>query len=877
MSQDLRRDIYATIIAINESFKSTFPNYESFQKVLDGDNGRELLSDVYATIADDKEIGAGFVSAFPDLENLTTRSGVGKYTSGEKEQLREGALSGIQNLYKGDFDKLLKYHDQIPDKIAKLQYRLARALKGDTSFGSSGAINRSINNLKKAQELVEAYQGVSTASSDIEFDDLLSGKVQAGKFRRPEGWTEEDEKQHQGLAPSVREMSRPVGGIVPNRYLSRIMPDVNYKVMELQGGSPSPMEGLFPEATRRADAGQDMFDVGVGGFKDIVRAGGRATRPLVSMASGAGSPVLSYWEQFAKPDKYKSPTEEFYDEAFLSPNLLGGVLTGGAKVAGKMVPKLASSVNKVLPFRATPDQIIQGRLSGASEMTPFTADLTYSMLRNAPEVGMDVAYEATRGADEEGTPMGALIGGGAGMLGVPILSRGKDLALDKFTKSNFRKDLQSGYKDALAGRLAPEKKILNDRDMTSLGGLDQLTDTKEALAKIKQEIGTSREGASEVFDAMMADEYKALASDPRLLKDIYTNRDITPLGTEQFKAYRDIEDRYLEEISKRYRGDQDKILAELEEYTGVTLPKENDLIERIKTFQKINPTKITTAEMDDTIKRIKEREGIGNKYQIAKEFEGNYPNAKKVVKGIQKPPSVVEEIKGRTKLREHGRDKATLDQKEGGQKSAFEMAEDAQRKVMNETLDKSFLGRKIKDDYERFAKVHGLEKQLPDLKDLTQDLKKSTAVDSWLNKIGLSGVNPTEKANALNYFINLTKEIEEVAGKGSAEWINNAVIRKLKDPNYVGGFIGYTNNPAMAMKITKALGKLLKKGSLKSINLRQAIAQATKEAEREGTPEKLPKLSGDNRGDIDNIVDKRWRALQRQYENEGAKLPPLAP
>jgi hypothetical protein len=845
-----------------------------------GNKQEELdLLGVYGDMSDDEilELTDEDIGVIDSLEQKHGTPSRPSHSDDKREQIRKMGMDGVRNLYKGDFDTLIENQDRLPNKLERINEAISNEGRATPRMAKLLSVKKQ---LESAQDLLEAYQGIESASTDEAFDDLLQGKVPVGRHRRPEGWSEEDERLLRGQSQSEQDNYRHTVEPQTNRYIQRIMPDVDYKVNELQGESPSLMEGIFPEASRRADADASNWGIGFGGLKDVTRLAGRGLRPLASQMAGKGSPVLNYWEQFAKPDKYKGGAEEFFDEAILPVNLLGGTVSKGVSAVGSKLPRVKGMVNRAFPFRDASGAIHGALNPDLVTRVPLANQLGYSLAKNTPEIIGDVGYEMTRGSDEESSPIGALLGGVLGSGAVPLLRRGKDIIADGVI-SPLGRQMDRGSKKYLRENLATDKAMLDPIDRTSLGGFSDIERARTALSDRATDISKSRDYATRQLDDALSGEYRDIMTDPAFGKTIISPRDITPVGSEALTAMRDLPENYLGKLADLHPSQQDKVARELARTTGVTIPTESDLLERARLFQKVNNRKITPEDLKALESTLGSTQGIAEKYKVIQDFEGSISNPKKVISGTQEPASIGKAIDSRTQMRKYADRAGENTSEKGYSKADFEQAERVQKDVMSDYLDKSFLGKKIREDYSKIARLHELKRELPKIKpnDRRGNAKRT---ETWLNDIGNSAMTPEKKAGLYQSMIDIQKDINESLGNkvGSKEYIDfssNAVLRAITDEGVLSSLLG--SKRALASKVASKLKSKGWKVLTGPVNLRQLIAQTAKEVEREGTPEKTRaniSLSGDS-DYVENKWDKQWSDLMKAQSTQGRKLPPLAP
>ena len=312
-------------------------------------------------------------------------------------------------------------------------------------------------------------------------------------------------------------------------------------MLHLSLGKEGPDFGqvMMPEMSRREGFWPSLW----GGIKDITRLPGRATRPLYESALGIRAPGLSYADEFARPDKYKTTTQEVWDEVMGLEGFGGAITKKAGLTAVNKLPNLASKLNKAIPFTA-PAQTTLARLGAnvPDATSSLTSRMFYDAARNTPNMVADIGYESTRSKDEDnigyematganlmGTALSSLLGHGAAsgarkmfkesapdnvismsnfykndIIGYPrdkfsyqdyvtdvtkrnnqpadnLFSKTKDL----FNTSELRKEIQQGSPVKLKEDLSLAKLVMPEADLTSRGARKELSDIYEGLNKAR--------------------------------------------------------------------------------------------------------------------------------------------------------------------------------------------------------------------------------------------------------------------------------------------------------------------------------------------------------------------------------------------------------
>jgi hypothetical protein len=442
---ETRDYIFEVMTKISPSFAKRFPSKKEFNKIMEDPNKNLDLINRITEVGMSKS--PKFAEKFRDSKAFAESMGVTtKYSGAQKEAIREASMTGLSKLYKGDFNNLLENRGKIQGMLQRARQDFASL--GNVSTTEAVRLQSHITNLEKAVGIVEAVDAVQGARSDQDFTDIFNSEsVPNFNDQDPSTWSASDKEAFDRLSPNEKALYTPTTGQpVANKFLAQVMPSVEYKVMELKGESPEVLEGFFPEATRRDRLGGDWVDVALGGAKDLFRMTGRALRPAIQEATGAGDPNLSYWEEFAKPDRYKTTSQEILDEVGGIQGVGGTIAkSAGVKLASAL-PSVASKLNKVAPF-VNPAETIYGGLVKGGVPTSLKGKIGYNLAKSSPDVALDVGFEATRSEDEEGAPIASLLGGTLGGIASPLIREGSEVL--RFSQENLRLSEMSYIRDHL--------------------------------------------------------------------------------------------------------------------------------------------------------------------------------------------------------------------------------------------------------------------------------------------------------------------------------------------------------------------------------------------------------------------------------------------
>lgn len=777
--------------AKHKSFMERFPTFDVYiDAVAEDIKGEgELLKKAFD--AYHKANHTSFKSAYPDF-NTFINDMDRKYGIREVEMLKKHATEGIRSLYKSDFDTLWKSRDLIPKRIEELKQNLANLGAKAGSSEDGRKLLSDIDRMEKAQSLVNAYQAVLSAETDAEIDTILSGAVPAPEY------TIGDKGQPEGLLPAAE-----------NPFLKQVMPSAEYKTFELEGQEPSPMRTIFPEATRRAERGAGKFSTVIGGAKDLIRLPGRALRPLAKEFTGTDDPNISYLEEFARPDKYKTGAEEMFDEVLGFQGIPGGVARKGGTAAVRMAPRWFAGANKHLKF-IDPTKIVYrgiGKVGeeavdllsnpvmfrNAGKFKPI-GDYSKSLLSGAvgtlPGTGFDAAYEATRAGDEQSNPYGVAAGGLIG--GALAKPMGEGIGWLMGRHSDATKELLSGSKYTLQDKLDLARIVTPREQLTSLGGRDQLDKFKNLLPAIRTQLAKEREELGDVFSGTQVQQTR---------NDILGYLDLNASAQPQNKYswFDDPSTQYIDEISKTHPSKRKALMNEFQrEYPGFNVPNR-------ETLSLIAQRLIMDNSIDDDI-----GQNLLSKMVYSTDIPTAYAELRKFISDNKLKNMDVfqqsgfemfdmnEAIKTRTKLRQYGEGEGLY----GARRGLFQQAEDIQKNVMDKQMSKSTVGAELQNKYKELANNFGLDDKLISISDPSK-------LDKFFNSIANARLNLSTKANIFEEAVELQNKLNKATGL-KEDFITPAILRQLQSVGYWRTALG--DDTSLGMRVAKMAGSWFAEG-----------------------------------------------------------------
>lgn len=839
-----------------------YASYDSLKDLLVEDDGTSLkkFHNILQYYKHPDFTGTGDYADFDNLQAAT----YSKYSTEEKEGLKSQALDGIRNLYRGGFNKLLNNRDKLATRIAFNKERINDINNSVGIHAASGEVAGLISdnkNLTRAAGLLAAYDGIMSAKKDIDFDHLIEGRVPLSSM--------EDNPDNVNWGDG-------------NPFLRQIMPTAEYKVLELGGKSPSVSEAFLPEYSRRDRAGEGGFSQTIGALKDAIRLPGRALRPLGENAVGIETPGLSYWEEFARPDKYKTPGQEMFDEIGSFQGLGGaGSKLAGMKLTG-VFPRAAKAINrsKYGKFLDPADVVLNRVLPGAAKSPSAVNQAGYAVAKELPNIGLDVAYEGTKPSDEKGSMLAAGLGGTIGSAVAPFIRRGASDLLSEATGSNpLRSEILAGTPTVLNEELKLAKMLSENIDLTSKGGRAQLSGIDQALGDsydktsgsyFPGEIGrVSKERnalARDLDDRVMREnknrpaeleahqkvweDAEILAQEhmlpgkqapfavkAKIASDLLRERGLSPhprVPSDELMATAGLPGKYVNEVAGTiHPSKQARVVDELSEATGVDIRNIDKLKEGVrKTLSQIPNAKfsdrISLERAKELSSKIDEASTVEEILAIRREIVGdigpqranNYSREGFTMSSDMSPPGVERAFDARTKLRKYGEGEGPT----GTDIGLFGETERIQAKVMNDFLSKTPAGKRILGKHADIAKLYGLKDKLPDLTD-------GTKVDAFLEKIGRSRMNISTKANAFADMIDLQKELSKATGK-EVDFITPAVLRRVQNKSFWNDHLGSAGTPAMVAKAL-TIAKDITWAGMTGGKFRSLVDQIAKRAMRE--------------------------------------------
>jgi hypothetical protein len=885
---DLRTKIYKRMAHHYPAFKTKYPTAEKFNEALkDPLDGKGLLDKVYKRMV--HKFPDKFVAEYKDPSVFSKGLGIdAKFSQEQREQLINGAREGIRTLYKGDFDNLYANRDKINQKLVAEQEKLRKI--GKSSDANAIPIVSRINNLKKAKEVVDTWTALDNVTNDEDYENLLNGKVRVNDpYANRDNWTPEMLQQFNAMKPREQDAYQPMTSTpTENKFLKQVMPNVGYKVMELQGKDPSIGRTLFPEATRRHERGQDTFDTVIGGAKDALRLLPRLIRPPMEDMMGRGDPNVSYMAEVARPDKYKTGAQEMFDESLALTGTGGKASQLLGRAGTKLMPAVASGVNKLLPFM-DPTATTIGRLQGSADIGNKSKAI-YNIAKEVPNIALDATFEQTRADDEIKSPWASVIGGGLGAGLAPSAIAGKNYLTGKFTKSDLAKELSMGSPMALKNDLEMAKLLMPEKDLTSAGGLQQMFELKKSVRdQIEKDAGKRRELVAGM-DSDLGTEYaRTLPTQietplERIQK--FANQgdpSMKPDMSPEMKALQGIDEEYMSQVTTALPEVQDRLAKSLERTTGVKLPTVDGLVNRAIKFAEANPNSVDSDALNQIINQIRKTKGIGEKWKSLKAWEGRLTSPNRPESPFPSaPPSMDKQVSARTNIRE-------LSTSGGGEvgasKPLFKKAEQVQKNVMNKYLQESPRGRAIQDEYNKMAKLYDLDEALPELKTsdpLTakkygipvssrkDELASRDKLDLFLSKIGRSRMNYTEKAGWLDNLIDLQDNLNKQTG-GNVDFISDAILRRVEAGDFWTDWFGEGKASFGKMLQAKFGPKATLNNLFGSGKMSAELRSMAKNQVRDDDMERI-RLEGrvndeDLQGEVSE-TDKRWRALQKEYQEK---------
>jgi len=807
-SAELREMIYGIATKESRKYRSMFPTLEDFNEALDDpEYGGDLVEKV---LKGQGNISKSFKKKFPNYQSLADAIAVKtKYTGKQRHDMRETAKESLKGLYRGDFDKLWNNRENLPGMISAIRGEIAAG--GNVSTTKSMEDNKKLDNLLKGLKLIDTFKGIDAARSDRDMDLLIEGKIPSRIVgpKTLEEFKEQDPEGYKRLAPQQKGMWTPsYSAEYESPFLKQIMPSAEYKALELAGRSPDKSEAFFPEYSRREREGSSGFSQGVGGAKDLLRLPGRALRPIAEKVMGIDAPGLDYWEEFARPDKYKTGAQELVDELVGFQGFGGGAAKYGLSKAGQLMPAIASGINRYAKF-IEPAEVIINRTAGAS--APLRNKLLGSLVKELPNIGLDVAYEGTRPDDEVSSTAGALLGGGLGALAAPLASAGTRKLLDKVTGgSDLYREILAGSPAALNEELKLAKAMLPPSQVSSTGGRNQLSDLSGQLSTRSDQLTSDVDRLASGFDTRVGDEYAEILKKNKLRGQVegeverrlkeqlvegapvpYALRDQVRdqvkyewglfadydhpgraanrgmIASPELVSTQNMPLRYAEESLNLPRPARESALESTADLTGanITLDELRDAVSdnvpplggtgKISQFSgrpeykewsdSFQPSTISAADHKTLKERIARASSKTGLLDILSDIKSGYPG-QSVTSSTGDLP-VDYPFPGRA-VKEPVRTADVLKESYPGSPVTPESA--MRKRAVNGFLQKTPAGRNIASKLEQLNRSAGLQGKLPDLSD-------GAAVDDWLDNIGSSRMDISTKANAFEDAVKVTK------------------------------------------------------------------------------------------------------------------------
>lgn len=687
--------------------------------------------------------------------------------------LKENALAKLQDNYKGDFATLLANRDRLDN--AK-----------DSQGNPISSTQRS-----NIQRLLNAYDVINKS---VNSDDLV------------------------GAASADPD----------NVYLSRAVNLSQYRD-ELDSGTSGGLDMLLPEFSRRRREGEGAGSKALGAVKDVLRAPARLVRPLVQSITPLGNDGLSYAESVGMPDKYKSGSQEMFDE-------VAGFTGLGSPIAKKMIssavqlPFMGGTLAKAAE-KVTGAKPVQQAIARATDLAPKNAAFR-SILSNTPEVALDVGYEMTKPDDEEGSPFISALGGlGGSALGGFIGSKagkysGEDVGrfatdLDIYRAANPEVS-QSTYGGDLIDALRGKKSVKD------AGG--NITTDGQGIEGLKEILGSERERFTKNITNTLNPEKLLESTRFSTLEEITDPINLKPTFIMSLGNTFDV--REIEALGKLLNNNKHRVSSQaLPAIESFTKAFDSPVIKNLTDTQSKNILSRATMNVPiesytgfrTSVRELKEKYGGGTDERLLME-----KLERLLKKTIDLEPEVGSWI---TKYN------PTADIKE-----VNNLSKEYKTAAKNKMPDLSGDLGKIKDSYEKFAKLYNLEEDLPD--NITS-LNLAKKVDAYLANVGSSRLNRNEKTNAMNYMFDVIDDLKNLTGKGGilsgsgldvnkitgkmvTDWeqvVLSSLARKLKTKSFWSEY--YNNgNSALAQKVTDLVKNVVGDGLITKGKLRSIMQQA---------------------------------------------------
>lgn len=475
MNTDTQKNIYYKLIERHPKLKEKWATFEEFSTALTDKLRGYQLGD---KVIDLLKLGGDTFTPESREQTLVDLGSI-RYSTPQKNAMRETALAGLKNLYKGDFDTLINNRFKIKDRIAQLNAQ-KEALPA-TSTEHQDALEK-IRGLEKGLGIIDAYDAIQSAQNDDQWDALLTGNILR------QGETSKDMSSAEVATSRVN---------VPNKFLRQAMPDAEF-VMSRGGVDPSLKETLFPELSEREDEG--FGSQALGAAMDVVELPGRVARPMMQSLTGVQNPNISYTQEMSRPRRFKTGGQEAFDATFGLQGLGRAATYPLATGAAKFAPGLTRGPARALDaFDFSSDAIEKVAGMKPMQVGKLAKAGAREVIKDAPMIGLDVGFEGTRPdltpEQQNAAMLLAGVAGGTGAMIAPSIGRAGQMGAEKYLgRKPLRSEIISGSPlSELSSRAKASSYLAPLDELTTRGGMKDLARVQEELADQMTDVAVARE------------------------------------------------------------------------------------------------------------------------------------------------------------------------------------------------------------------------------------------------------------------------------------------------------------------------------------------------------------------------------------------------
>lgn len=785
-----QEQLYKKLSEISATIREKFPDFESFQGALkDPVLGQKIVDTVVGI-----RKGAGIEMSPQQIQKFKSDLGTQKYSQGQKDLMSSTALAGLKELYKGDFDKLIANKDKLPEMIQRMKQDLTTLPLMSSEYKKT---NDTINNLSRGLGLVNAYDAITSADTDQDYDRLIQGERLE---TRDEAYSQMDEvgqRSMDAMGPTEGKQWKS-GKYAPDKYLKQVMPSAEYKALGIPEGGVGLTDVLFPDVRER----EGFTDKAIGVAHNTMDALSRMVRPGVERMAGVSAPGLSYMEEVARPDRYKTAGQEAFDDVFGLQGLGRTGVRKGAEILSGVAPALVRK-----PIKAVgafdPYSVIVGNVLGkASPADKFGQIATRELIKEAPNIALDMAYEGTR--DDIDPEMGMLLaglGGVGGAMLAPSVKAGNQKFRKLLGKSELKDELTEGSVPVLRSKLAIAKNLMPAEDFTSRAGRQQLAGVGEEITgTVLPRIGGERDALIEQLTGEIAQAKK---------------------------------DRTLSTIDRMMGGE------------GTVTPEQLAMLEA---FEQV-PGNIAKSVEGSVHPRKQGR--------IMEEiFSGE---------GVLSPEGITPEslVKGRTKMRQYseGSTEGGMSQKAYGK--AEDAIRDAMNDFLGKSETGKAVQKSYADFKEAYDVNDVLNTLVKSGK--ATDVLQADKVDALFRRIGNSRMRIGEQINFFDKMVDFQDQMNKVAGT-NIDVVTPAVLRRVESREFWDEWFGEGTPGMVrqAVNAVKEFGKeAFTRGKLRATlsNIAKLARERSEESERQKSAKPDEQLTADVLAGAKGMseVERRWK------------------